>query len=155
MRTTGDKIDFVLGQLATFEKLYGAIEPDGEGTLSISSSAADDIIRDSAEITVLCDTTPLPASLIPAASALADAAYLLRKALEEAEEVQVIDPEPEGPKSDPLLQQLFKQKESKAKYVRIVDSQSYRDAGDYARKGRELLRAPAREAGIEISSNLP
>lgn len=153
MRTSSNTIDLVLGQLSTFEKLYGAVMRDEDGRLIVSTSAKEDIIRDAREITDTCDTAALPPVLIPAASAIGDAAYLLANALDAAEEVTVDKEKTQEPKVAEL-RRFFKPKNQTIEKLFQVDEQSYCDAGDYARKGRELLRSPARDAGIEIKSTL-
>ena len=124
--------------------------PVGE-PVPVPDGVAADILTRAREITLESDTVRLPASLIPGAEAVADAAYLLRQALEQG---TVRFSSEEHPIQEALTRLAVADGDvAEDTHVSeiVIDAQTYQNLVDYIFRAVKLLRAPAETAGADIT----
>lgn len=117
----------------------------------VPDDVAADILTRAREITAESDTVRLPHALIPGAEALADAAYLLRGALEQGS-VRFAS------EAHPIQEALTKLAVGDGDVAEdlhvseiVIDANTYQNLVDYVFRAVKLLRAPAEAAGADIT----
>lgn len=123
---------------------------DREKPLEVSGTVAADLTKKLDTIINDCDVVPIHKSGLPCATALADSAYLLRRALVEADTV-IIAADPRLNEEENFLAQFYVTPPKLSEERHTLVHSDYLDALDYARKALELLKPLARTYNFDIN----
>lgn len=118
---------------------------------TISSSVAKDIIEKLDAIINDCDVTALSKSGVSSATAIGDSAYLLKRALENADTV-IVAADPRLTEEENFLSQFYVVSPKLSEERLTLVSNDYLDSIDYARKALELLKPLARTHNFDIDA---
>lgn len=149
-------IEYIQIRLSRVKQVFASAFKHQNGDileLLMSESVAKDVLTELETLRRELEIEQLRKDVIPAANFLADSIFLFEKTIKEASLVQRDEPtEQQTDGQDKLpdfITQYYKKREMGERSFLLLKLASYSEAQDYYAKALELIKGPARKAGME------